>query len=153
MASLAHTATWTLDRPAPDRLVITLRGEFDADDARLLEAAIREHLSGAAPGALVALIHLSDLTRCTLAGREGLLAVQKLLGGVARRTAYLAQRPIFRGLGLWICHQAPDSNARTFPSPDLAASWLGSAEPRERALADRAVAWIGRLSAAKEARA
>lgn len=83
-----------------------------------------------------------------------LAALQRHLGGVARRTAYVTSRPLFRGVALWICHSAPDSNARTFPNLEAAMAWLTSSEARGDVLMRGAESWIERtrsLTFAKEA--
>ncbi|MBK8262496.1 MAG: STAS domain-containing protein [Nannocystis sp.] len=145
--------TWSLAPIDAGRLNLALRGDFSADTARELERALRQQLSAAVPGSFEAIINLSDLARCDVDGRQGLLDIQRYLGRLARRTVYVAERPLFRGLGLWLCHNAPDSNARTFPSLEQARAWLASDERREDALAQRAASWIGRLrGAGREAR-
>jgi len=149
-----HQATWSLTPIDAGRLTVILRGDFSAGSAGELEAALRQQLSAAVPGSFEVVINLSDLARCDVDGRQALLGVQRYLGRLARRTVYVAERPLFRGLGLWLCHNAPDSNARTFPSLEQARAWLVADDRREDALAQRAATWIGRLRGpAREARA
>lgn len=137
--------TWTIARGDGDRLRITLRGEFEERHAVALEATLRERLADVAAGAIEAVIDIGGLLRCSVEAREVLLRTQRSLGGVARRTAYIANRPLFRGLGLWICHQAPDAHARTFVSLAQAEPWLAESVRRDEDLARNAARWLDRV--------
>ena len=147
-------STWSLsERDAT--ITVSLHGDFDETQAKGLEAAVRGRMSGAVPGAHVFIFDLDGLRRCSVEGREVLASLQRHLGGVARRTAYVTSRPLFRGVALWICHSAPDSNARTFPGLAAATAWLTSSEARGEVLMRGAESWIERtrsLAFAKEAR-
>jgi len=145
--------TWSLSE-SDATITVSLRGDFDGSQAKGLDEAIRGRMSGAVPGAHVFVFDLDGLRRCSVEGREVLAALQRHLGGVARRTAYVTGRPLFRGVALWICHSAPDSNARTFPSLETAVAWLTSSEARGAVLMRGAESWIERtrsLTFAKEA--
>jgi len=145
--------TWSLSE-SDATITVSLRGDFDEAQAKALDRAVRGRMSGAVPGAHVFVFDLDGLRRCSVEGREVLAALQRHLGGVARRTAYVTSRPLFRGVALWICHSAPDSNARTFPNLGAAMAWLASSEARGDVLMRGAESWIERtrsLTFAKEA--
>lgn len=143
-------ATWSIAQAEHGRVQITLRGDFEEPHAVALEATLRERLAAAPAGALEVVVNIGDLTRCSVEARDVLLRTQRYLGGVARRTAYVANRPLFRGVGLWICHHAPDANARTFASPAQAEVWLAETTHRDDDLAHKAASWFARLSGARE---
>jgi anti-anti-sigma regulatory factor len=145
---------WTLAEGDGGRLVVTLRGELDEPTAQRLAQALRDKTAAATPGAYDVVFDLNGLRRCSVEARGVLADLQRYLGGCTRRTAYVTNRPIFRGLALWVCHTAPDSNARTFPSLGHAKTWMSSQDRREDVLLDNANRWVGRLrgrSFAKEA--
>lgn len=151
--AFATAETWSIAPIERDRVVITLRGDFEEAHATALETALRERLATAPSGALEVVVDIGDLTRCSVEAREALLRVQRYLGGVARRTAYVANRPLFRGIGLWICHHAPDSHARTFPNLATAEVWLAEKIRRDEDLAQKAARWLARLRGVREASA
>jgi anti-anti-sigma regulatory factor len=136
---------WTLAEGDGGRLVVTLRGELDEPTAQRLAQALRDKTAAATPGAYDVVFDLNGLRRCSVEARGVLADLQRYLGGCTRRTAYVTNRPIFRGLALWVCHTAPDSNARTFPSLGHAKTWMNSQERREDVLVSNASHWIGRL--------
>jgi hypothetical protein len=144
---------WAL-RESDATITVSLRGDFDDTQAQALATALRERLTGTAPGVFVVVFDLDELRRCSVEARSVLAELQRHLGGVARRTAYVTNRPLFRGVALWICHSAPDANARTFPVLAAAAAWLASSEARGDALMRGASTWVDRarsLVFAKEA--
>lgn len=145
--------TWSIAQGDRGRVLISLRGAFEEPHALALEATLRERLGAAPPGAIEVVVNIGDLTRCSVEAREVLLRAQRNLGGVARRTAYVANRPLFRGLGLWICHHAPDANARTFASLAQAEVWLADDTRRDEDLAHKAARWLDRLRGTREASA
>lgn len=135
-------------------LMIALHGDFDEAQAKGLDLALRERMTRITPGVLAVVFDLNALQRCSVEGRAMLAELQRYLGEVARRTAYVTNRPLFRGVALWICHSAPDANARAFPSADAATGWLAASEGRGELLQRSASTWIDRARAlvfAKEA--
>ncbi|MEZ4384451.1 MAG: hypothetical protein R3A79_24190 [Nannocystaceae bacterium] len=136
---------WTLTEGEGGRLSVNLRGELDEPAAQRLSQALRDMTAAATPGAYDVVFDLNGLRRCSVEARGVLAELQRYLGGCTRRTAYVTNRPIFRGLALWVCHTAPDSNARTFPSLGHAKSWMNSSESRLDSIAESADHWIGRL--------
>lgn len=145
-------STWSIAPAERGRVVVGLRGAFDTADAGAFAEELRRQLASVTPGSIEVYFDLDELTRCSIDARTILLDLQRFLGHVARRTAYVANRPLFRGIGLWICHMAPDANARTFAVAVHADAWLADATPREVELAARSAHWVGRITG-KEARA
>lgn len=135
--------TWSV-RESDGTITVSLRGDLDEGQAQGLETALRERLSGTSPGVFAAVFDLDALRRCSVEGRAVLAELQRYLGGVIRRTAYVTNRPLFRGVALWICHSAPDGNARTFPNLAMAEAWLGSSENRGDVLMRGASSWVDR---------
>lgn len=94
-----------------------------------LEAEVLRALEASAPASLLVTIDLCGLVDCHIFARTVLVRVQKAIAVKARRTAYLADRPRFRGLGQWIAHLAADGNARAVVSQQQLDEWLsGSVE-------------------------
>jgi len=139
----ASSPTWSL-RESDATITISLRGDFGEVEAKALDAGLRERLGGTAPGVHVLVFDLDGLRRCSVEGRAVLAELQRYLGGVARRTAYVTNRPLFRGVALWICHSATDANARAFPTLAAATAWLTSSEARGDVLMHGASTWIDR---------
>lgn len=138
------SAPWSLDEHDAT-LRVALHGDFDEAAARGLDAEIRARMTRTAPGSYAVVFDLNGLRRCSVEGRAILAELQRHLGGIARRTAYVTNRPLFRGVALWICHSAPDANARAFPSTGSAAAWLDSSEARGEVLERGAASWVGRV--------
>ncbi len=132
---------WSLDAGA-GVITVTIGGELDQREAECLEVELRERVAPVGPGSVALVFDLNQLQRCSIAARGVLAALQRRLGTVVRRTAYVTSRPLFRGVALWICHSAPDSNARTFPTVEAALPWLASNEPRGEALQRSAATWL-----------
>lgn len=143
---------WSIASREHGRLVVTLCGDLDVAGADALAVELRRRLESASPGSHEVYYDLDGLTRCSVDARSALLRIQRFLAGVARRTAYVANRPLFRGVGLWICHQAPDANARTFAAAAHAHAWLAESTRRDVDLAARAARWFARVER-KEAHA
>jgi len=136
---------WTLSETEHGLLRVSLRGDFDEASARRLDLTLRDRLAAVAPGSTVLLLDLNEMRRCSVGAREVLAGLQRHVGGLVRRTAWVTNRPIFRGIALWVCHCAPDSNARTFASIADANGWLESSGAREDLLRESAGEWVGRL--------
>jgi ABC-type transporter Mla MlaB component len=135
--------TWSV-RESDATITISLCGELDESQAQTLAAELRERLTSVTPGTYAIVFDLDELRRCSVEGRAVLAELQRYLGGVIRRTAYVTNRPLIRGVALWICHSAPDANARAFPTHDAAAAWLSSSEARDVVLMRGASSWIER---------
>ncbi|MEZ4450939.1 MAG: STAS domain-containing protein [Nannocystaceae bacterium] len=147
------SAPWSFQE-SDNTITVALGGDFDEAVARSLDAALRERMTRTTPGTYSVVFDLNGLRRCSVEGRAILAELQRHLGGIARRTAYVTNRPLFRGVALWICHSAPDANARTFPSTGHANAWLESSDNRGDVLEQGAVQWVARaktLTFAKEA--
>jgi len=135
---------WSVDKDG-DRLTVSLLGEVDEEAIAALDRELRSQLARAASKSYEILFDLGGVRRCSAGARSAIAKLQEYIREIARRTAYVANRPAFRGLALWVCHIARDGNARTFPSLVEANIWLASAEDREDSLRDRAVTWIERV--------
>ena len=136
---------WTLRETDDGLLRVSLRGDLDEASAESLEQTLRDCLAEETPGSKVLLVDLKELRRCSVGARGVLAKLQRHVGGLVRRTAWVGDRPIFRGIALWVCHCAPDSNARTFSSIADAKGWLASSYNREDLLRESAREWVGRL--------
>ncbi len=145
MSTSDQNEAWILSEAEHGRLRVSLRGDFDDASAERLDLRLRDRLAAETPGSKVLLFDLNELKRCSVGAREVLAGLQRHVGGLARRTAWVTNRPIFRGIALWVCHCAPDSNARTFPSIAAANRWLESSVAREVVLRESAGEWVGRL--------
>ena len=135
--------TWTV-RENDATLTVSLRGELDEVQAQALAAELHQRLNGTAPGVFAIVFDLDQLRRCSVEGRAVLAELQRYLGGLIRRTAYITNRPLIRGVALWICHSAPDSNARAFANLDAAEVWLAASEARGDVLMRGASSWVER---------
>lgn len=143
MVPPVSSLTWSV-RERDGTITISLHGDLDEVQAQALDAAVHERLTGTAPGVYAIVFDLDELRRCSVEGRAVLAELQRYLGGVIRRTAYVTNRPLFRGVALWICHSAPDANARAFPSLGAAEAWLASSEARGDVLMRGASSWVDR---------
>jgi len=113
----------------PRRLMVRLRGELSEDDVEhLAEELLPRVRKLGAEGELI--IDLHELDSCTTAARMGLTEVQRKIANVSARTAFVADRPRFRGIGLFVAHTSGDPNARAFHVIAQAQAWLGATEGR-----------------------
>ncbi len=123
--------SFTIETVEPRRLMVRLLGELDEDGARALTEAL-------VPGNIGTGWHLlMDLTAfegCSYDTRMLLAELQRALAERDVRTAFIAIRPRFRGMALWISHVAEDPNARAFHRLEQAEAWLASTAGRLQAL-------------------
>lgn len=91
--------------------------------AQLLEAEL----------SLPVLFDLEELEGCQLLARPALIALQMRIASQKRRTAWVASRPRFRGLGLLVCHEARDPRATVVANRELAGEWFEGDGVREDA--------------------
>lgn len=82
---------------------------------------------------LPVLFDLEELEGCQLLARPALIALQMRIASQKRRTAWVASRPRFRGLGLLICHEARDPRASVVADRELATQWFEGDGEREDA--------------------
>lgn len=76
----------------------------------------------------------TQVSGCTRQARESLAILQRALADRRVRTAFIASRPRYRGLALWIAHVAEDPNARSFHVRAQAEDWLSSRQTRTEKL-------------------
>lgn len=124
----------------PDRVEITLVGVVtDATVKGLLE-----HLQARYStqwGKLV-LVELSGAREVAESARAPLILVQDFWKTRSRRSAWLADQSLMRGLALYVIHSAGDGNARVFSSRDQADEWFQVKEQRAESARQRTLAHL-----------
>jgi hypothetical protein len=127
--------SFTIASHPSGRLDITLLGAFDEPDALELERQLTQDRGGARSSVF---FDLRQLESCTILARSVLARIQKdVVAPSARRTAYVADRSLFRGLALWITHVSEDENAKTVATDEQAQEWLSSSASRVADLQER----------------
>lgn len=122
-------ASYELDGPSGGRFVIQLTGNFDQAAAEQLEVAVKKALEGEPAASLFVTVDLCGLSDFHVFARTVLVRIQREISAHAKRTAYLADTPRFRGLGLWVSHLAEDGNAHAVVSQKQLEDWFaGSVE-------------------------
>lgn len=111
-----------VERQGSRRLLVWLRGALEEDHVDELRA---ELLGPSIETGTTLLLDLTSLSGCSLPTRTRLMELQRELFAAGIRTAFVAQRPRFRGMCMWISHVAEDTVARTFPTREQAEMWLG----------------------------
>ncbi len=121
--------TFHVELERPRRVIVRLLGSLDRTDVDALADALLPRVRKLGPG--VELIYdLLALESCTTAARERLVEVQADIARCKARTSFVADRPRFRGIGLFIAHTSGDPNARAFHSMTQAETWLSVREGR-----------------------
>lgn len=110
-------------------------GTLDEDIAAEISKSVRNKAEGLPATAGVA-FDLRKMEGCKLLARAELRGLQEHLAAAGRRTAWLSDRPRFRGLALLICHNSKDPRAAVFPTEKQALEWF-SAEGSRFDVADR----------------
>ena len=117
----------TVERQGARRLLVWMREAIVDDDVDRLRS---ELLDSAPEAGTTLLMDLVELRACSLATRTRLMELQRDVYAAGIRTAFVAQRPRFRGMCLWIAHVAEDPVARAFPSREQAEMWLAQSVGR-----------------------
>jgi len=107
-----------------ERVQVELYGALDGPAARGVQAEVARMTQALTPGGFEVLFQLSGASRCSLDARIVLAELQKDLAGRARRTAYVDERPVMRGMALWVMHLAGDANAKAVATLAQAEQWL-----------------------------
>jgi anti-anti-sigma regulatory factor len=96
-------ATFTVEQTTPHRFLVWLRGSLDDEviDALSDELLPRLRKVGA-KGELI--IDFVGAESCTTAARLSLIDLQREIAVCSARTAFVADRPRFRGIGLFVSH-------------------------------------------------
>lgn len=117
---------------APPAVTVELSGRLTEEDAITMEREVWDQLQ-TAELSLPVLFDLEELEGCQLLARPALIALQTRIASQQRRSAWVASRPRFRGLGLLICHEARDPLASVVPNRELATQWFEGDGKREDA--------------------
>jgi hypothetical protein len=131
--------TYSVKQPTPYELQVELFGEFDAKTAADLHRDVRSAAEKLAPRTFSVIFNLVGLTDCSMEARPALVEIQRTLALRASRTAYLDDRPRFRGLALWVMHLAEDPNAKAVATPEQARQWIEATYDRSSNAMARAV--------------
>ena len=115
---------------AGEDIQVELTGNLDTGTAAELEKTMGELCKKLPPQSFHVTFVLLGLSECAQDARPILVRIQQTLAHSARRTAYLDDRPRFRGLALWVMHVAEDPTAKAVATPAQARAWLSQAEPR-----------------------
>ncbi|MEM7159657.1 MAG: hypothetical protein AAF799_42850 [Myxococcota bacterium] len=118
---------------APYRLQVQLSGEIDENVVRRLTEDLVPQLRTLGDRGEI-LFDLCELRACPTSARAGLIELQRAVAKVGARTAFIANRPRFRGIALYVAHKSGDPNARAFHQHTQARAWLRSDEGRVEAL-------------------
>lgn len=116
-------------------LWVRLLGTLDEADAARIATEVRAKAAELPKSAGIA-FDLRKMDGCRLLARAELRGLQEHLAAAGRRTAWLSDRPRFRGLALLICHNSKDPQAGVFPTEKQAVEWF-SVEGTRFDVADR----------------
>ncbi len=119
----------TIEPLETNQLLVRLRGALEDDAIRQLSADLFPRLRELGAGGEL-IIDMHELESCTTEARLGLIVLQQAIAQMGARTAFVADRPRFRGIGLYVAHQSGDPNARAFHFLNQAQAWLRSGEGR-----------------------
>jgi hypothetical protein len=108
----------------PGRLRITLHGGFDEPQAIELERAIKARFSEPVLQDIAVIHDFTQLDGCTILARSVLVRIQELLATRVRRSVFLCDKSLFRGLALWITHISGDDNAKAVTTVEQLEEWL-----------------------------
>lgn len=112
-----------------NRLMVRLRGMLEDQHLQVLSDDLLPRVRElGAKGGLI--IDMQELDSCTGAARMRLIELQRSIAELGARTAFVANRPRFRGLSLYVAHLSEDPNARAFHLLSQAHEWLQSHDGR-----------------------
>ena len=121
--------TCTIEPVEWNRLMIRLCGALEDDDVRQLSDDLFPKLREIGAGGEL-IIDMHDLESCTTDARQRLTELQQGIAKLGARTAFVANKPRFRGIGLYVAHRSGDPNVRAFHFLPQAQAWLRSSEGR-----------------------
>ena len=113
-------------REEPSTLFVRFSASVSETDAEAFVSRV-ETAAASLRGVLIDLRAAEDFE---LGARPVLLLAQRAIKRRGWRSVYLADRPIFRGLGLKVVHDADDENASVTASQAQAEAWLDQRGPR-----------------------
>jgi len=119
-----------IKQAAPNEVRVELFGPLDQKGAEALERELETATSKLPPRSFAVVLNLIGMTDCAMGAREALVRIQVRLRSTASRTAWLDDRPRFRGLALWVMHLAEDGNAKAVATQEQARQWLSSSTSR-----------------------
>ena len=93
-----------------ERVTVRLAGRLDEPEAASLYEAMGAALTKLGTRPFVVL-DLTGLTGSTILARAKLTDLQEFLAVSAKRTAWISNKPRFRGMALMVCHASADPNA------------------------------------------
>lgn len=131
--------TYYVKQASPEELRIELFGQLDAKTAADLDRDVRAAAEKLPPRSFSVVFSLVGITECTMDARHVLVGLQRAIAPRAKRTAYLDDRPRFRGLALWVMHLAEDPNAKAVATPEQVRQWLEATYNRDAEAMARAV--------------
>lgn len=127
----------TVELDEAGHLVVRLRGEVGTEDIERLSNDLLPRIDALDTGGAL-IIDMIETASLPLDARMRLMELQRGIAPRQVRTAFVADRPRFRGIGLFVAHVSEDPNARCFNRLDEAKAWLSSGEGRlERLIALR----------------
>jgi hypothetical protein len=109
---------------------VELAGSLDERLAADVEREVLSVVTPLPPGQFAVVFQTAKLSDCSMGARPVLVRLQQALSNRVRRTAYLDDRPRFRGLALWVVHVAEDRNAKAVATPEQLRQWLDSSVGR-----------------------
>lgn len=127
-------AALVIERVEERRFLVRLRGVLEDDTVRSLSNDLLPRLREIGPGGEL-IIDMHELESCSTEARLRLIELQRGIAELATRTAFVADRPRFRGIALYVAHHSDDTQARTFHLEAQADAWLRRSEGRIESLA------------------
>lgn len=124
----------SIERVEPRRLLVRLRGALEDDAVQHISDDLLPRLHEIGPGGEL-IIDMHELESCTTEARMRLIDLQRDIAGLSTRTAFVADRPRFRGVALYVAHHSDDPSARAFHFVDQADAWLRRSEGRIESIA------------------
>jgi len=124
----------SIERIEPGRLLVRLRGALEDDAVQGLSSNLLQRLDAIGPGGEL-IVDMDELESCTTEARMRLIELQRSIARLAVRTAFVADRPRFRGVALYIAHHSDDTSARAFHLRAQADAWLRRSEGRIESIA------------------
>ena len=124
----------SIERVEPRRLLVRLRGALGDDTVKDLSDDLLPQIHEIGPGGEL-IIDMHELESCTTEARLRLIELQRGIAQLSTRTAFVADRPRFRGVALYVAHHSDDTGARAFHLIAQADAWLRRSEGRIESLA------------------
>lgn len=127
-------AALSIERVEQRRLLVRLSGVLEDETVQHLSDDLLPRLQEIGPGAEL-IIDMDELESCSTEARLHLIELQRGIARLSTRTAFVANRPRFRGVALYVAHHSDDPHARAFHLEAQADSWLRRSEGRIESLA------------------